>query len=199
MLDALSVYPPGIWMDQPRQAIRDALQLARAGKAPSIDVDRCLAMISPSAFIHLLWSELSEASRLGQMEICKQMGTFILVAIPRTTSTPRLLPIFMHLVLPSLITTIDRQLGSELHAMNTELLVGLISSVLTAAFHLEWAVHTVCEDKHMLNPTSMYMTRRLASDLRGNGQSRTSTMIARGLAGMPSFVANFPVFMLTEI
>jgi mediator of RNA polymerase II transcription subunit 5 len=185
-------------MDQSRLAIHEALQFARAGKAPSIDLDRCLTITSPSKFIHLLWSELSVAASLGQMEDCRRIATFILVVFPRSPSTPRLLPLFIHMALPSLIATIDRQQPQE-HAMDIELMVAVISSVLTAALHLEWAIRTVCDDKHDLSPSSMSMARNFAAGLRGRKHSRTSALIMNRLAASPSFVANFPMFISAEI
>jgi mediator of RNA polymerase II transcription subunit 5 len=184
-------------MNQPRLAIHEALQYARAGKSPSIDIDRCLTITSPSNFTHLLWSELSVAASLGQMDDCRRMATFILVVLPRSPSAPRLLPLFFHITLPSLITAIDRQQPQE-HAMNVELMVAIVSSVLTAALHLEWAMHAVCQDKYVLNPSSTSIARKLAEDLRGRKHSRTSVVIAQRLGASPSFVANFPVFMSTE-
>jgi mediator of RNA polymerase II transcription subunit 5 len=184
-------------MDQPRLAIREALQSARAGKAPSIDIDRCLTITSPSKFIQLLWSELSVAASLGQMEDSRRMATFILVVLPRSPSTPRLLPLFFHIILPSLITTIDQQ--PQEHAMDIELMVAIVSSVLTAALHLEWAMHVVCQDKYVLSPSSTSIARKLAEDLRGRKDSHTSAVVVQRLAASPSFVANFPVFMSTEI
>lgn len=154
--------------------------------------------MSPSKFIQLLWSELSIAAGLGQMEDCRRMATFILVVLPRSPNTPRLLPIFMHMTLPSLITTIDRQQSQE-QAMNIELLVAIVSSVLTAALHMEWAAHMVCDGKYVLGPPSMSLARKLAEDLRGENRSRTSGLIAQRLTASPSFVANFPVFMSAEI
>ncbi|KAF7965853.1 hypothetical protein HWV62_41212 [Athelia sp. TMB] len=195
--DTLTNTPPGAWLEQARQIIRDALQLGRAGKAPAVDIDRCLATLKPLAFIHLLWFELAEASRIGPMEVCKQLGTFIL-AMPPSTNSPRLLPLFLHVVLPSIIGGIDNQLPSELKALNIDLLIGVVSSTLCATFQLEVALHTLRGDKHVLLPSSMYMARRLASDLRRK-ESQTSSLLTKGLAGNPSFVANFPVFMLTEM
>jgi mediator of RNA polymerase II transcription subunit 5 len=185
-------------MDQPRLAVREALQFARAGKAPWIDVDRCLTITSSSKFIQLLWSELSAAASLGQLEDCRRIATFIFVVFPRSPSTPRLLPLFIHMELPSLIAMIDRQQPQE-HGINVELMVTIISAVLTAALHVEWAVHTVCDSRHALGPSTMSMARRLAADLRGRKHSRTSTLIAQRLTSSPSFVANFPMFMSAEI
>lgn len=178
--------------------IRDALHLGRPGKAPGVDIDRCLATFKPLAFVHLLWSELAEASRLGSTEVSKQLGTFIL-AMPPSRKSPRLLPIFLHVVLPSLVASINRLLPSELKALNIDLLAGIISSTLTATFHLEVALHAFRGDEHILQPTSMHMARRLANNLRGMKDIETGTMLVKALASNQTFVSNFPVFMLTEM
>jgi len=196
--DSLSAYPQGAWMGQPRLVVRGALQSARTGKAPAIDVDRCLTITSPSKFIQLLWSELSLAASLGQIEDCRRIATFVFVVLPRSPSTPRLLPLFIHTALPSLIATIDRQQPQE-HAMNIELVVAILSSVLTAALHLERAIHTVWDDKYAVGPSIMSMARKLAGDLRCRKHNRTSALIAQRLAASPPFVANFPIFMSAEI
>jgi len=185
-------------MDHPRLAIREALQFARNGKAPSIDLDRCLTITSPSKFIQLLWSELSVAASLGQMEDCSRIAAFVFVAVPRAPSTPKLLPLFIHIALPSIISAIDRQQPQE-HAMSVELVVAILSSVLTAALHLERAVHMVCDNKYVLGPSAISMVRKLAANLRGIKHSRTSALIAKRLAASPSFVATFPMFTSAEI
>lgn len=154
--------------------------------------------MSPSKFIQLLWSELSVAASLGQLEDCRRMATFIFMVLPRSPSTPRLLPLFIHNALPSLIAAIDLQQSQE-QAMNVELMVATVSSVLSAALHLEWAVHRVCGDKDVLGPSSMSLARKLAEDLRRRRHSRTSALIAQRLSASPSFVANFPVFMSAEL
>lgn len=80
--------------------------------------------------------------------------------------------------------------------MNVELLVTIVSSVLTAALHLEWALHTVSgESQYVLGESSGTMARRLAFALKGNKDSHTSGTIAQRLTSSQSFVANFPVFM----
>jgi mediator of RNA polymerase II transcription subunit 5 len=196
--ESSSAYPQGAWMDQSVSAIRTALQFAQAGKAPSIDLDRCLIVTSPSKFIQLLWSELSIAASMGQMEDCRRIATFVMVVMPRSPSIPRLLPIFLHVTLPSLIAAIDRQPPAE-QAMSTELMVAMVSSVLTAALHFELAVRTVCDDKHNLGQSSMTMARRLAGDLRTRKHSPTSRVIAQRLTSSQAFVANFPVFMASDI
>ncbi|KDQ63670.1 hypothetical protein JAAARDRAFT_189219 [Jaapia argillacea MUCL 33604] len=190
---SLSLGPQIAWMDQPRQAIRDALSMARSGKAPALDVDRCLLVTTPSKFLHLFWSELSTATSLGAMEVCRRLATFAL-AMPRLSGTPPLLPIFLHVVLPSLISSIDHQPASE-QSVNIELLVSIISSSLTSALHLEVALHKVCgEQRPVLGQLSSGMARRLASDLRRKG-SPTAGVIAHRLSSSASFVANFPTFI----
>lgn len=188
----------GWWNEQPRMALHQTLLAARAGKAPSLNVDRCLSVTTPSKFIELLWSELCAAASLGQMEDCKRLATFVLVVPPRTPNTPRLLPIFMHMVLPSLIARIDLQQPTE-QSMSIELVVAVISSVLTAALHLEWAFHTVCGGRHVPPQPAAAMARRLSHELRGKKRSSTGTVVAQKLAASSPFVANFPVFMASDV
>ena len=78
--------------------------------------------------------------------------------------------------------------------MNIELLVTIISSVLTASLHLEWALHSVTgETRQVLGQSSAAMTRRFAGALRH--RSPTSEAIVQRLTSSPAFVANFPTFM----
>lgn len=184
-------------MDFPKQEIHEALALARRHKAPRIDVTRCLSATSPSTFLKLLWSELSVASSLGEMETCRRLATFVLAMPRQLSSAPPLLPIFMYNVLPYLITTIDQQQATE-KGMNTQLLVTIISSALTAALHIEWAVQTVCEEQRfVLGQPSAAIARRLAADLRAqkHGSSTSATILQR-LGSSPAFVTNFPVFVM---
>ncbi|KAG2120988.1 mediator complex subunit Med5-domain-containing protein, partial [Suillus discolor] len=194
-LEDHQISPATRWMDFPKQEIHEALALARRHKAPRIDVTRCLSATSPSKFLNLLWSELSVASSLGEMETCRRLATFVLAMPRQLSSAPPLLPIFMYNVLPYLITTIDQQQATE-KGMNTQLLVTIISSALTAALHIEWAVQTVCEEQRfVLGQPSAAVARRLAADLRAQKRgSSTSATILQRLGSSPAFVTNFPVF-----
>lgn len=196
-LEDHQISPATRWMDFPKQEIHEALALARRHKAPRIDVTRCLSATSPSTFLNLLWSELSVASSLGEMETCRRLATFVLAMPRQLSSAPPLLPIFMYNVLPYLITTIDQQQATE-KGMNTQLLVTIISSALTAALHIEWAVQTVCEEQRfVLGQPSAAIARRLAADLRAqkHGSSTSATILQR-LGSSPAFVTNFPVFVM---
>ncbi|KAG1899144.1 mediator complex subunit Med5-domain-containing protein [Suillus fuscotomentosus] len=196
-LEDHQISPATRWMDFPKQEIHEALALARRHKAPRIDVTRCLSATSPSTFLNLLWSELSVASSLGEMETCRRLATFVLAMPRQLSSAPPLLPIFMYNVLPYLITAIDQQQATE-KGMNTQLLVTIISSALTAALHIEWAVQTVCEEQRfVLGQPSAAIARRLAADLRAqkHGSSTSATILQR-LGSSPAFVTNFPVFVM---
>lgn len=131
------------------------------------------------------------------MEICKRLATFVLAVPRQLSSAPPLLPIFMYNVLPSLIATIDQQQATE-KSMNTQLLVTIISSTLTAALHIEWAVQTVCEEQRfVLGQPSAAVARRLATDLRAQKtSSSTSATILQRLGSCPVFVTNFPIFVM---
>ncbi|KIL70756.1 hypothetical protein M378DRAFT_183349 [Amanita muscaria Koide BX008] len=180
--------------EQPRQVVRNALAMARAGRGPVIDVERCLGITPPSKFLDMLWSELVEAASLGETERSRRIATFILI-MPRCSSIPPMLPIFIHLIVPMLIGRIDQQQTSE-QALPTELLVSIISSALTAALHLEWAVQRVTsEHRTFLGQTSAAMARRLADELRARQSSQVSSAVLQRLAASQTFVANFPVFI----
>lgn len=185
--------PPESFLHLPRREIREAFMLARERKGPQIDVARCLTIITPTKFLLLFWSELCAAASLGEIETCRRLATFVLVT-PRS-SAPPLLPLFVHNVLPILIARIDQQPGDA--NTNIDLMVTTVSTVLSAALHLEWAIQTVCsEQKAIAGQTSAMIARKLASDLRAQRlNSQTSAMMLQRLSGMPTFIANFPVFM----
>lgn len=148
----------------------------------------------PAKFIHLLWSELIVSASLGEMESCRRIATFVLT-MPRSLNTPPLLPIFLFIVLPSLIAAIDLYQPPE-QTMNLELLVTIVSSALTAALHLELAIRSVVgEHPFVLGQPTTAIARRFAAELRERKNSHTSVTILQRLASSQPFVANFPVFM----
>ncbi|KDR85067.1 hypothetical protein GALMADRAFT_218149 [Galerina marginata CBS 339.88] len=184
-----------IWYQQVQQAIQRAFSMARSHKPPFLDVRRCLKTLSPIKFLQLFWTELVASASLAELEACRRIATFVLT-IPQDSNTPPILPIFLHLVLPSLIVAADLQQPPE-QTMTIELLVAIISSALNAAVHLEWAMRsaTVSGDECLvLGQSSAAMARRLAQDLRRNRASHVSGMILQRLAFSQSFVANFPAF-----
>lgn len=184
---------PESFLHLPRREIREAFMLARERKGPHIDVARCLTITTPTKFLLLFWSEMCAATSLGGIETCRRLATFVLVT-PRS-SAPPLLPLFVHNVLPILVARIDQQPGDA--NTNIDLMVTTVSTVLSAALHLEWAIQTVCgEQKAIAGQTSAMIARKLASDLRAQRlNSQTSAVMLKRLSGMPTFIANFPVFM----
>ncbi|KAI6132767.1 mediator complex subunit Med5-domain-containing protein [Pisolithus croceorrhizus] len=166
--------PPETFLHLPRREIREAFMFARERKGPHIDVARCLTIITPTKFLLLFWSELCVAANLGEIETCRRLATFVLVT-PRSGAPP-LLPLFVHNVLPVLIARIDQQTGDA----NTNI-----------------DLMTVCsEQKVIAGQTSAMIARKLASDLRAQKtNSRTSAVMLQRLSGVPTFIANFPVFM----
>lgn len=170
--------------------------MARSQKPPSLDLRRCLETLPPIKFLQLFWIELVTAASLGELEACRRLATFVLT-MPQGSTIPPLLPIFMYIVLPSLISAADKQTAPE-QTMTMELLVAIISSVLNAAVHLEWAMRSASaseNDRLVLGQSSAAMARRLAQDLRRNHKSPVSGMISQRLASSQSFVANFPAFI----
>lgn len=179
------------WEDEPRQLIQTALSMARAGKAPSLDVPHCIKIIPPTTFLHLLWSELASFSSVGETEISRRIATFVL-AMPRSLSMPPLLPIFLHVVMPSIIFAMDHQKTPD-HALKVDLLVTIISSALTSALHLELGIRSVTgEHQFVLGQSSSGMARKLAADLRAR-RNHTSREVLQKLASSQSFAANFAV------
>ncbi|KZT30460.1 hypothetical protein NEOLEDRAFT_1126012 [Neolentinus lepideus HHB14362 ss-1] len=182
------------WVDQSRSVIRECLTVARNGKAPALDIDRCLLILPPVKFLHLLWSELLVAAYEGSIEVCRRVATYALT-MPRSSNSPPLMPIFLHVVLPSLIISIDQQPPAN-QGMALELLVSVISYTLTASLHTEWALHTVCgDDRPVLGQSTAGMAKRLSNELRRKS-SPTAEIVAHRLGSASSFVANFPMFVL---
>ncbi|KAF7347766.1 Mediator of RNA polymerase II transcription subunit 5 [Mycena venus] len=177
---------------QPRQAIRDAIAKARGSKAPALDVERTIKTCGCEKFLRILWSELLPTANLGETDICTRIATFALT-IPRPLSSPPLLAMFLNILLPGLLTTIDnRPVGDQTVAI--ELLGSIVSSILTASLHLDLAFTDA--SRPVLGQPSIAMARRVAADLRSRAKkhSHASKMILQRLNSSQSFVANFPVF-----
>lgn len=180
------------WSDQARQLVTAALTAARAGRAVSLDVDRCLLLSPPTKFLNTLFSDLIMAATMD-MEPPRRIATFVLT-MPRTPRSPPLLPLFLHLILPSLVAAADSLPPTE-QAMRVEFLVAVISSSLTSALHLEWAMLTTCgEERYVLGQSVTSMARRLAGDLRRRADGPSAGLVMQRLTAMQSFVTNFPIF-----
>ncbi|KAI0778549.1 mediator complex subunit Med5-domain-containing protein [Trametes elegans] len=190
---ALTMAAPNVlWGDQAHQLLTNALNAARGGRAVALDVDRCLLLAPPTKFLTTLFSELSLAATMD-MEAARRVATFVLT-MPRTPRSPPLLPIFLHLVLPSLVASADALSATE-QTIQVEFLVAVISSSLTAALHLEWAMLTTCgEERYVLGQSVTSMARRLAGDVRRRGNGTSAGMVMQRLTAMQPFVANFPTF-----
>lgn len=172
-----------------------ALSAARAGRAPALDVDRCLLLCPPTKFLTMLWHQLIllVASTVTDIEAPRRLATFVLT-IPRTPRSPPLLPIFLHVVLPSLVASADNMASTE-QTICVEFLVAVLSSSLTGALHLEWALLTTCgEERNVLGQSVTSMARRLAGDLKRRGTGTVAAIVLERLTAMPAFVANFPTF-----
>ncbi|KAF9453745.1 hypothetical protein P691DRAFT_693777 [Macrolepiota fuliginosa MF-IS2] len=182
------------WEGQPKQDIHNAITTASAQKAPNLDVEKCLRVSSPTKFLRYLWSEILISGSMRETETVKRLATFVL-AIPRSSETPPLLPLFLHIVLPSLISTIDLQQPAEQN-ITVDILVTIISSALTAAAHLDWAVRTISgEHKPVLGQHSPAMVRQLAAGLRAQKDKHAGKLVAQKLAASQNFVSNFPFFV----
>jgi mediator of RNA polymerase II transcription subunit 5 len=143
--------------------------------------------------------------------------THVLVIVPSTSSggcIPPLMPVFLHLILPGVITKMDREFSSNgsssgSHAnlgLNTpggglnsaaaptnpkyvvqlKLLASVLSSSLLAAFHTEWAWRSICrEQKYLLGQSSRLMARGLADKLKVKKSSQTSRLVGQAADGSP--------------
>jgi mediator of RNA polymerase II transcription subunit 5 len=173
-------------------------------------------MLPPIKFLQLLWAEIQVAANMGEIEVCRRIATFVLTTpIVDGKSMAHhypLPPIFLHVVLPGVIAETDKSQSQEEQTMGVDLIVAIISSVLSAAMHLEWALRSVSIPDQLHQPqsgtsqspaaavvpvlgqTSNGMARRLALDLRRNRTSEVSRLILQRLAASHPFVANFPVF-----
>ncbi|KAI0639768.1 mediator complex subunit Med5-domain-containing protein [Trametes polyzona] len=184
--------PTAHWHEQARHLVTSTFAAARGGRAVALDVDRCLLLSPPTHFLTMLFAELSLAY-MGDTEFPRRIATFVLT-MPRTPRSPPLLPIFLHLVLPSLVAAADSMSPTE-QAMQVDFLVAVISSSLTSALHLEWALLTTCgEERPVLGQSVTSMARRLAGDVRRRGSGPSAAMVLQRLAAMQPFVANFPTF-----
>ncbi|KAI0830678.1 mediator complex subunit Med5-domain-containing protein [Trametes gibbosa] len=180
------------WSNQARQLVTNALSAARGGRAVALDVDHCLLLAPPTKFLATLFAELSLTATMD-MDVPRRVATFVLT-MPRTPRTPPLLPIFFHLVLPSLVAAADQMSATE-QAMQVEFLVSVVSSALTSALHLERAMLVGCgEERLVLGQSVTALARRLAGDLRRRGDGPSAGMVLQRLAAIQPFVSNFPAF-----
>lgn len=174
-----------------------ALTAARAGRAPALDVDRCLLLSPPTKFLMDLWQQCALAATMGDMEAPRRLVTFVLTA-PRTPRAPPLLPVFLHLILPAVVAAADSgmRVGADQvpPAVTVEFAVAVASSALTGALHLEWAMTAGGEERNVLGQSVASMARRLSGDLRRRGNGTAARTVLERLAGMQPFVANFPTF-----
>ena len=120
-----------------------------------------------------------------------------MLTAPRIARSPPLLPVFLHVVVHSIVAAAD-EAGTRPEqrppALTAELLVGVISSALTGASHLEWALTAGGEDRNVLRQSVASVARRLSGDLRRRSSGGAARMVQEKLTAMQSFVANFPTF-----
>jgi mediator of RNA polymerase II transcription subunit 5 len=180
----VSAYP----QDKLRILIRNALAPSHHGTVPTLSVAACLAFTSPVDFVYTLWSELSITASLGELGLCQQLGAFAL-SMPTMDHSPPLLPLFLHLLVPSVVTSNAQHTPPDQSVV--ELLVALISSSLTFSLHLEYALRGGAQS----NSSTLSMARRLADDLKSLRHHHLMTSaISRRLAGNQTFITNFPMF-----
>ena len=187
------------WADQSRRAVQNALALLQSGKPPFLNVAACLVETSAVEFLQTFWSALNVPIKTDAIaDAAKRLAVFVL-ATPRSSPTPPLLPIFLHNVLPSFIDRFDNPNPGQAMTGDLELLITIISSSLMAALQLERALCTTGgEQVFPLGSSSSAMASRLALDLRHRKSSSKGKLIAQQLTSSQTFVTSFPVFK-TEI
>ena len=177
--------------------IHYALACANNGRVPSLDIDRCLEMVSVRTFFDYAWHELFKSASQGKLEICRRFGTYLLSptvpTVPSSSSgsrSPPLLPIFLHAYVPELLLSIDRLAPAE-QTLSIQLLCMVIVSALTFSVNFERALikpHSMSEAQARLHVLpSAVMAKRLRLDLRrAKGQSALS--LFQKLTALSTFV-----------
>lgn len=206
---------PNSWADLPAQHLRDALSAIQAGRAPVLDVSRCLPTAPPTTFVHTLFEVLLNAASVGTpIANCRTLATLTLVLPCRTGTSilpngahPQartLLPVFLHAALPRLLVLLDAPEGLATDpTTRAELLVAVVASALTAALQLERAYSgmanaTPVSEEHAIPApahTAASMARRLAEHLRkASRNSQSASLLLQRLMAMSAFTTNFPIF-----
>lgn len=204
--DKLLALPSGKhWLDQPHDIVRDALHAVSSGKAPALDVARCVSIAGPTRFLRILWDAFDAAAAANAtqvtvvLEASRRIATYVLLAPPSTTPpgappVPPLLPLFTGTFLHTLLRRLDGCSPAE-HTIGIELLGAVIISVLTALLQMEWALRAVSIDlqtEYLYLQPSVSVARKLALDLK-KSPSRSAAEVLQRLSSSPSFVANFPM------
>jgi hypothetical protein len=189
---------PIAWTDLAQHAIRNALVTATTGRPTFLDVPRCLLTSTPLHFLHSLWTELLRSAMMNGLPPSQRLAVFVLT-VPRVRLSPdmtrgmTLLPIFLQSTLPKIISSTDIQSSRDLP---TELLVGIISSSLTASFYLvgDPIDGQTVDSTNAIGP----LARGVAKGLQAQQfTSMTSRTILQRLSAMPIFCTHFPTFAQT--
>jgi mediator of RNA polymerase II transcription subunit 5 len=181
------------WREQPKAAIHAAVTMTRAGKAPMLDIARCVAVVSHTEFLNLLWDELIHTSSLGEMETCRRIVTTALI-IP--TPGPPLLPLFIHHVLPAAFAAVEQRSSEQ--AATAEHAVSIVSAALNALQQLERAYRLLHgQDLPILGESAASLARSFAAFLKSGkrGGSSICGLVASKLEALKAFTANFPLFV----
>ncbi|KAH8835899.1 hypothetical protein DL96DRAFT_96411 [Flagelloscypha sp. PMI_526] len=207
---------------QPRLIVRHAFSTAKAGKAPSLDIDRCLILCTPIELFQILWTELCSSDTVGagsttntnsstETEIAKRMWTFVLTH-PRSSNQLPLLPAFAHVYLPSMLNAVDRNSPMNMVQMTT--IAGITLSALMGNLQLEIALRALPASSNTtpaaaatpggssrlaLGEPVATLARKLASTLRSHKRtSNASAELLRQLNQSQPFIASFPAFIDTD-
>jgi len=196
----------------PRDHILAAMAIPTTHKIAPFDIDRCLKTVNATKLLQALWRELNNATNVNPqygLEVCRRVSTYVLTMPRRDAGTGRLgggpgvqgpgmplLPVFMHLILPSVLTTIDRQVsqvgGQQIQLPLIELITTVIFSSLTAALHLEWAMSTVLPklsgagggpaEMDLVSPQSHTNAVSVSPKIAHNAHNKTNTSVSGGSA-----------------
>jgi len=177
--------------------IHNALACADTGRVPAIDIDRCLTVVNVRTFFDYTWRELLANATIGKIEICRRFAAYLLTpTCPSSSSSgsrsPPLLPLFLHVYVPSLLATIDRLENSAEQTLSLQLLCTIIIAALTFSVHFERALlgHSEAHSR-MHNLPSATMAKRLRLDLR-RAKGSSSLQLFQKLSASSTFVSTFP-------
>lgn len=185
----------------PSLAVRRALETARSGGAPGINIRRCLTVASPLAFLEILWAEFqaSSADVAHDLDVFRRIAAHVLLSTATHShpGCPPLLPIFLHTFLPRKIAWVETMFGEQ-QTRSVELLAAIVSSSMTAAFHLERSLNSSNTTSPAVKTAALRLkTTNLAARLSQTLQLDTghvAAMIRQRLAAVQSFAAMYPEF-----
>ncbi|KZO96237.1 hypothetical protein CALVIDRAFT_555303 [Calocera viscosa TUFC12733] len=123
------------WSDNCQSAVREAFTQAQMNKVTTLEVDRYLDILRPREFVDILWDACLSGASMGAMDGCRIVTAFLLSGL-RSPTSPPLLPYFLLVFVPSLLSDLDRQSPQQSNA-TMDTLVTIIVSACHLSFQLE--------------------------------------------------------------